>query len=43
MTVLVELAPPPIAADAVQMVDDVEQLKTYNMCSCSAGDDAPYN
>jgi hypothetical protein len=43
MTVLVELEPPPIAADAVQMVDDVEELGSFNRCSCSASDDAPYS
>jgi hypothetical protein len=39
----VELTPPPIAADAVQMVDDVETLGSFNRCSCSASDDAPYS
>jgi hypothetical protein len=43
MTVLVELTPPPIADDAVQMVDDVEELGSFNRCSCSASDDAPYS
>lgn len=40
--VLVELTKPPIADDAVEMVDDVEELGSFNRCSCSASDDAPY-
>lgn len=32
----------PLAADAVVMIDDVEQLGAYNRCNCAASDDNPY-
>lgn len=42
--VMIELtAPPaPVDDDAIEMVDDVEELSAFNRCSCSASDDAPY-
>jgi hypothetical protein len=40
--VSVELTSPPIADNEIQMVDDVETLGSFDRCSCSASDDAPY-
>lgn len=32
----------PLAADAVELLDAVEQLGAYNRCNCTASDDNPY-
>ncbi|WP_167975508.1 hypothetical protein [Lentzea indica] len=37
-----ELPEQPIAADAVEFVDDVEVLGAFNRCNCAASDDNPY-
>jgi hypothetical protein len=38
----VALVPPPVEPDAVELVDDVEDLSAFNRCSCGASDDQPY-
>ncbi|WP_424183868.1 hypothetical protein ACOBQX_18075 [Actinokineospora sp. G85] len=41
-TVMIELTAPPVADDAVVMLDDVEELGAYSRCNCAASDDNPY-
>lgn len=40
--VLVEIGPPPLQEDAVQVIGDLDEVIEVVMCNCSNSDDNPY-